>query len=169
MPNNFYIDKKNSIMLKIIFFILFVPLFAYSQNMLTVMWISKVEEATICSDVSDYELYIIKISPGYRDHSYKFTMIQIDSAGGETILSQPEINVELIVHRADFKMPDGKYEWDYTTEVKSNDIWTDKYIEIGNCSNQKLLTCLLRVKKTEKYKIKVNYGEKEDTEFLIGG
>jgi hypothetical protein len=42
-------------------------------------------------------------------------------------------------------------------------------IEIGDCSDQKHLTCLIRVKKSEKYKVKVNYGNKEDTEFLIGG
>ena len=156
-------------MLKIIFFLFFLPLFGYSQNMLTVMWISKVEEATLCSDVSEYELYTIKISPGYRDRNFTIKLIKIDSIGNETILSQPEINVELIVHRTDYKMPDGKYEWDYKTEIKSNDIWTDEYIEIGDCSNSKHLKGLLRLKKSEKYKIKVNYGNKEDTEFVIGG
>lgn len=138
--------------------------------MLTVMSISKVEETAPCSDVSDYELYIIKIRPGYRDYSYKFTMIQIDSVGRETILSRPEINVKLIVHKKSYKMPGSNYEeWDYTTEVKSNDTWTDEYLEIGDCSNQKHLTCLIRAMKNRKYKIKVDNGEKEETEFVIGG
>jgi hypothetical protein len=155
-------------MKKIILLFLFIPLFAYSQNIITHISFSKVEESCLPKNASEYELYKINISPGYHDHSYKFIMIRIDTAGNETILSQPEINVELIVYKTDYKMPDGTYEWDYKTEVKSNDIWTDKYIEIGDCSDQKHLTCLLRVKKTEKYKIKVNYGNKENTEFLIG-
>ncbi|MCX6164114.1 MAG: hypothetical protein NTU73_04520 [Ignavibacteriae bacterium] len=156
-------------MAKFILLFFFLPLFGYSQNMLTVMWISKVDEATLCSDVSEYELYTIKISPGYRDHTYKFKLIQIDSKDKETILSEPEIGVKLNIYKKDYEMYGGKIEWDYTTEVKSNDIWTDEYIEIGDCSNSKHLTCLLRVKKTEKYKVKINYGNKEDTEFLIGG
>jgi hypothetical protein len=137
--------------------------------MLTVMWISKVDETTICSDVSEYELYTIQISPGYRDHNFKIKMIQIDSTGKETILSNPEIHVELIVHKKSYKMPGSSYEeWDYTTEVKSNDIWTDEYIEIGDCSNTKTIACLIRVKKSERYKIKTYTGEEEYAEFQIG-
>jgi hypothetical protein len=156
-------------MKKIIFLFLFIPIFAFGQNVVTIMSISKVEESIICSDVSDYELYTIKISPGYQDRNYTIKMICVNSIGKETILSQPEINVELIIHKKNYKMPDGKFEWDYETEVESNDIWTDEYIEIGDCSNQKHLTCLIRVKKSEKYKVKVFVGEKEYSEFEIGG
>jgi len=156
-------------MKKIVFLFLLIPIFAFGQNVVTIISISKVEESIICSDVSDYELYTIKISPGYQDRNYTIKMIKIDSIGNETILSKPEINVELIIHKKDYKMPDGKYEWDYETEVKSNDKWTDQYIEIGDCSNQKHIMCLLRVKKTEKYKVKVFIGEKENSEFAIGG
>jgi hypothetical protein len=95
-------------------------------------------------------------------------MIKVDSAGIEEVLSQPEINAELIVHRVEYRMSDGKYEWDYMTEVKSNDIWTDEYIEIGDCSNSKTIDCLIRVKKTERYKIKTYTGEQEYAEFQIG-
>jgi|WetSurMetagenome_2_1015567.scaffolds.fasta_scaffold188256_1 hypothetical protein len=156
-------------MIRTILFLLFLPLFSYSQNIVTHISISKVEESVNPEDVSEYELYSLKISPGYHDHYYKFTLIQIDSANNQIILSQPKINVNLTVYRNDYKRSDGKVMWDYKTEVKSNDIWTDEYIEIGNCSFTKHLTCLLRVKKSEKYKVKVFVGEKEYyTEFEIG-
>jgi hypothetical protein len=148
-------------MAKIILFFFFIPLFSYSQNIVTHISISKVEESVNPEDISDYELYTIKISPGYQDRNFTIKLIKIDRVDNETILSQPEINVELIIHKKNYKMSDGKFEWDYETEVKSNDTWTDEYIEIGNCSNQKHLTCLIRVKKSEKYKVKVFVGEKE--------
>jgi hypothetical protein len=157
-------------MIRTILFLFFIPIFSYSQNIVTYISISKVEESVNPEDASEYEIYSLKISPGYHDHYYKFVLTQIDSSDVPTILSEPIINVDLIVHRNDYKRPDGKVMWDYKTEVKSNDIFSDEYIEIGNCSFTNHLTCLLRVKKTEKYKVKVYVGEKEYyTEFLIGG
>jgi hypothetical protein len=156
-------------MIRTILFLLFIPIFSYSQNIVTYISISKVEESVNPEDASEYELYKIKISPGYKDHYYKFVLTQIDSSDVPTILSEPKINVDLIVHRNDYKRPDGKVMWDYKTEVKSNDIWTDEYIEVGNCAFSEDLVCLLRVKINEKYKVKVYVGEKEYTEFSIGG
>jgi hypothetical protein len=155
-------------MIKILLLILFIPLFGYSQNVITIMSLDKVEEMLNPADISEYELYMLKIFPGYKDNSYKIEMIKIDSAGSETVLSGPEINVTLIVFRTEYRMSDGKYEWDYKTEVKSNDIWTDEYIEIGDCSGAKHLNCLLRVKKTEKYIIKTYRNNKEYEKFRIG-
>jgi hypothetical protein len=155
-------------MIKIILIILFIPLFGYSQNVVTIMSLDKVELIVNPSDSAENEIYDLKISPGYKDRSYKINLIRIDSIEGEITLSRPEINVELIVHRTDYRMPDGKYEWDYMTEVKSNDVWLDDYIEIGDCSGTKHLDCFLRVRKSEKYKIKIYHGSKDPWEFLIG-
>jgi hypothetical protein len=155
-------------MYRLILLFLFIPLFCYSQNTVTIMSLDKVRENSNQSDVSDYELHILKIWPGYEDRSFKIKMIKVDSAGKEEVLSQPEIKADLIVHRVEYRMPDGKYEWDFITEVKSNDTWTDEYIEIGDCSNSKSINCLIRVKKTEIYKIITYAGEQEYAEFQIG-
>lgn len=155
-------------MYRLILLFLFIPLFGYPQNIITIMNLNKIDETLNPADVSEYELYNLKISPGYKDDSYIIEMIYIDSTGKEVMLSRPEINVNLIIHRTEYRMPGGKYEWDYKTEVKSNDTWTDEYIEIGDCSNKKYLDCTLRVKKTGKYKIKIYHGEKDPWEFHIG-
>jgi hypothetical protein len=169
MLNPVFKNKQIPFMKKILLIFLFTPLFCYSQNVITIISLEKVVETVNTADVSEYELYNLKISPGYRDRSFTIEMIIIDSTGKEVMLSRPEINVNLIIHRTEYRMSDGKYEWDYMTEVKSNDIWTDEYIEIGDCSKSKHLDCLLRVKKTEKYKIKVYHGSKDPWVFEIGG
>ena len=156
-------------MLKLLFYFFLLPIFCYPQNIITFMSLDKVEETLNPAEISEYELYSLKISPGYRDRNYIVEMIKIDSAGKEVVLSRPEINVDLIIHRTEYRMSDGKYEWDYMTEVKSNDVWLDEYIEIGDSSCTKHIDCLLRVKKTKKYKIKAYHGEKDPWEFLIGG
>ncbi|MFA5404885.1 MAG: hypothetical protein WC358_08125 [Ignavibacteria bacterium] len=150
----------------ILLFLLCFPLSGYSQNVITDISISKVEESITCSDVPEYELYKIEISPGYSDHTYKF-ILMIPGKTHTKVLSQPEINVDLTVYKKNYKMPDGEEEWDYETEVKSNDVWFDEYIEIGNCSNSKYITCLLQLKKKERYKILVYNNDKYLAEFKI--
>lgn len=139
-------------------------MFCYGQNVITHAYI---EKNTAKENLSPYDIFYLKISPGYKDREFKIEVIQIDSDGKENILAQPEINVDLIIYKKNHRMPDGKEEWDYETEVKSNDIWTDEYIEIGDCSNSKYITCTLRLKNTEKYKIRVYHKEEKYYEFLI--
>ena len=146
-------------MIKILLFVILTPLFVYSQNIITTAYITK--DSTLTADISDYDIYTLKIRPGYHDHGYKFELIKNDSSGKEIVLSEPEINVNLIVHKKNIRMgKSDKVEWDYETEVKSNDIWTDEYIEIGDCSNTKYLTILFRVKRNENHRIKVYHNEK---------
>lgn len=142
-------------MLKILLFVILTPIIGYCQNIITTISFER-EANTVISETSEYELYELKISPGYRDNNFKIELIGYDKFGSEIILSRPEIEVKLIVHKKEYKITgSNKYEWDYETEVKSNDIWTDDYIEIGDCSGTKSLLCHLRIKKNESYKINV--------------
>lgn len=157
-------------MYRIFFLLLFIPLLGYSQNIITFVSITKIERTCIAKNETEYDIYRIKISPGYRDHFYKFILIRLDSADVQTVLSQPEIRVDLIVHRNDYKRRDEKVMWDYKTEVKSNETFSDEYFEISDCSFSKDLICLLRVKGTEKFKVKVFIEDREYyKEFEIGG
>ena len=147
-------------MFKILLFVFLTPLFGYCQKIITTVGIYREIDTSMFTE-SEYINYRLNISPGYHDRKFKLELIKTDSLKNETILSQPEINVNLIVHKKNHKIPGtNKEEWDYSTEVKSNDFWTDDYIEIGDCSGTKYLLCRLRLKKIEKYKIKVYNSEK---------
>lgn len=140
-------------------------MFCYGQNM--IMYAS-IEKNTAKDNLSPYDLYFLKIRPGYRDHSYKIEVIQMDSEGKEILLAKPEINVRLIIHKKDYKMPGSdKVEWDYETEVKSNDTYTGEILSIGDCSGKRDLSCSLRLKSGEKYTVRVYYNEKHYFEFRI--
>lgn len=155
-------------MIRLILLFLFIPVLCSAQNMITTMSLSKVIDSTYSKDGMEYDLYTLKIYPGYKDRNFIIELTQKDSSGKEVILSRPQIKAELIIHRADYKMPDGKYEWDYSTEVKSNNTWKDEHIEIGDCSNMKYVKCFIRVKNSEKYKIITYNDDEKYGEFLIG-
>lgn len=127
----------------------------------------KVIETKVSDLNSDYELYKLDISPGYRDHSFIIELIYIDKDSNKIILCNPKINVELIVHRTDYKRPDGKVMWDYKTEVESNDTLTNDYLEISNCSYKEHLTCLVKVKSNEKYLLRIYYSTEHYYEYQI--
>jgi hypothetical protein len=144
-------------MIRIFILIFFIPLFGYSQNIFTHISIARIEKTCLPKNENEYEFYKIEISPGYRDHSYKIELLSIDSTGNEVVLCNPEIKVKLIVHRNDYKRSDGRVMWDYKTEVESNDALTNDYLEIPNCSNERHLTCRLKVKSNEKYSLRIYY------------
>ena len=126
----------------------------YCQNIITFADISEVNNT---ADTSEFRIFNVGISPGYKDSGYR---IDVEDKNGKLLYSS-EIGVKLIVHKKNFKLPgSNKEEWDYETEVKSNDIWTDEYMEIGDCSNSKYLSCLLRLKKNERYRILIIDGGK---------
>jgi hypothetical protein len=117
----------------------------------------------------DFDIYKIRISPGYQDHSYKIKIIQTDSTGKDTILDEPEINVKLNIHKKNFKFENSeKVLFNYETEIKSNDAFKDEYIEVGDCSNSRYLNYFIRLNKTLKYKIQVYHKESNKFEYLIG-
>ena len=151
-------------MKKLILMFIFFPMFCFGQNIITHAYI---EKNTAKDNLSPYDIFYLKISPGYKDRGYKIEVVQIDNSGKEIILSKPEISVDLIVYKKIYRMPDGKEEWDYETVVKSNDILTDEYLDIGDCSNSKLITCTLRLKNTERYKIRIYQKVEKYFEFLI--
>jgi hypothetical protein len=156
-------------MIKLLFFFFLLPLFCYPQNIITFASISKAVEETKAADDSEFEFYKIRISPGYQDHSYKIKIIQTDGAGKDTILDESVINVKLIIHRKNFKPENSdKIMWDYETEIKSNDVLKNEYVEVGDCSDSKNLNCFIRLNKTLKYKIHVYHKENSKFEFLIG-
>lgn len=151
-------------MKKLIIILILFPMFCFGQNVITHAYI---EKNTSKDNLSPYDIFYLKISPGYKDQGYKIEVVQIDNSGKEIILTKPEISVDLLVYKKNYRMPDGKEEWDYETVVKSNDIWTDEYLDIGDCSNSKLITCTLRLRNTEKYKIRIYQKEEINFEFLI--
>ena len=152
--------NQNTFMLKILLFVFLTPLFGYCQNIITTVGIYREIDTSMFTE-SEYINYSLKISPGYHDRLFKLELIKKDSLKNETILSQPEINVNLIVHKKEYKITgSNKYEWDYSTEVKSNDTYTDEYLTVPDCSNTRNLNCLLRLKKIENYKIKIYNSEK---------
>jgi hypothetical protein len=140
-------------MIKVLLIILLFPALLMSQNVVSHVTIEK--DKTITPEF-EYKIYYLKIFPGYKDKNYKFELMKQDSVWKEIIYSNPEINVELIVHKKDYPVPGTTYvEWDYSTEIKSNDIWTDSMIEIGDCSNSKSLNCLIRLPNKVTYYINI--------------
>ena len=139
-----------------------LPLAGFSQNIIPHIHISENIES---SDTNTYKQFKIKFSPGYQDHGFKIEILNQDS----TFVTQAEINFKLIIHKKNFKLDDSKKEyWDYETEIKSNDIWNDNIIEVGDCSNNKYLFVLIRLKLPEKYIIKTYHTEYRLYEYLHG-
>jgi hypothetical protein len=155
-------------MKKLLFLFLLIPLFSYSQNIVRIPWMEKENDTAITSRISPgFELFKLIINPCYKDRYYKITLESLDSLNKETVLSQAEISFKLIVYRKDYKMPDGKYEWDYEATIKSNETWKDDYLEIGDCSDTKHLICYFRTKVNEKYSVKLYSDETQYCEFGI--
>lgn len=131
---------------------LFVLIFSgssYCQNIITFADISEVNNT---ADSSGYRMYKVAISPGYKDSGYR---IDVEDYNGK-ILYSSEIGVKLIVHKKNYKMPDSnKVEWDYETEIKSNDIINDGTLELSDCSNKRHLVCTLRLENAVGYKIRL--------------
>jgi len=150
-------------MLTILFLFLLIPLLGYSQNLIPHADLLEVTETNVNQEFSGYKLYEVRISPGYKDHGYKLEVINPDS----TVFNVVEVNVKLIIHSKDYNAFDSQKKlMNYETEIKSNDILADEVFEIGDCSKTKYLTCLIRLKKSGNYKIRVWHKEYEKFEFL---
>ncbi|MDD5361934.1 MAG: hypothetical protein PHN88_07355 [Ignavibacteria bacterium] len=148
-------------MLKLILLFLFFPLSAFCQNIIPHASIT--EESDYLTS-SDYRLFKATISPGYKDHGYRIDILEPDGK----IYYSAEIGVNLIVHKKNYKMPDSnKEEWDYETEIKSNDIINDDTINVADCSNTRHLSVYIRLNKSTKYKIKIYHTEYSLFEHLL--
>lgn len=150
-------------MFKLLIFFLLIPLLGYGQNLIPHADLQEVTETNAHQEFSDYKLYELRISAGYKDNGYKLEVINPDS----TIFASVEVNVKLIIHSKDYNAHESKKKlMNYETEIKSNNRLADEVFEIGDCSKTKYLTCLIRLKKTENYRIIVWHKEYERFEFL---
>ncbi len=131
---------------------LFFPAFGFGQNIITYITFEKIPNFV---ETPGYESYKIEVSPGYEDHAFKFELVRTDTPGTETSHITPLIKVEMKIYRNNHRMPDGKEEWDYETEIISNDTYSDENFDIGKCTDSKHLVCLVSVKEGAKYKVRV--------------
>ena len=131
---------------------LFFPALGFGQNIITHITFEKIPNFI---ETPGYESYQIEVRPGYKDHAFKFELVRTDTLGTETSHSTPLIKLEMKVHKKNHKMPDGKEEWDYETEIISNDAYSDTNFDIGKCSDSKHLVCLVSVMEGAKYKVRV--------------
>lgn len=145
-------------------FLLFLPVLCFGQNIITHVQLRHVPEK---ADLLPGDFYVMEISPGYKDREFRIEILQKDNAGTEQLSDSVNIKTELTIYRSDHKMPDGKYEWDFETWIKSNETYSDEMISIGDCAGQRKLTCSLRLKSEEKYIIRVRYGNALYIEFII--
>lgn len=150
-------------MKRLIFIILFLPALCFGQNILTHAHLTYVPEK---ADLLPGDFYTLEISPGYQDRNFRIEILQKDSTGKELILKSVEIRTQLTIYRKDHKMPDGKYEWDYETWIKSNESYSDEMISIGDCAGQRKLTGSLRLK-SEKYTVRIHHSSQHYIEFTI--
>ena len=151
-------------MKKLLFFLLLIPGFCFGQNMVTMMYMRYVPEKM---DLLPGDYYILEISPGYKDKDFRIEILQKDEKGIEKIIKDVTVKTELTIHKTDFKMPDGKYEWDYITSIKSNETYSDEMLQIGDCTGMKRLSCGIRLKSDEKYSVRIHNNESNFTEFAI--
>ncbi|MGV8016667.1 MAG: hypothetical protein AB2L26_00580 [Ignavibacteria bacterium] len=131
---------------------LFFPALGFGQNVITHITFEKIPNSI---ETPGYESYKIEVRPGYKDYIFKFELVRTDTPGTETTHSTPEIKLEMKVHKKNDRMPDGKEEWDYETEIITNDTYSDENFDIGKCADSKHLVCLVSVKEGVKYKVRV--------------
>jgi len=148
----------------IILFLLFIPVLCFGQNIITHVSLKFVPEK---ADLLTGDFYVMEISPGYKDRDFQISISQKDSLGTEEILDSVNINTVLTIYRKDYKMPDGKYEWDFETWIKSNETYTGDIISIGDCSNQRKLSASLRLSNSKQYLIRIKYNDRHYIQFKI--
>ena len=136
-------------MFRILILLLIIPLFGYSQSLDSRAFIQKVSEHP------GYVHYTMKIFPGKFDKSFKVELSQIDSLDNETILSEPMINIKTTVYKKGYKMDSGKVFESLYISITENDKWSDEYIVIRDCSESTYLAGLIKLKKSEIYKLKI--------------
>jgi len=133
----------------------------YCQNIITFADISEVNNT---ADTSEFRIFNVGISPGYKDSGYR---IDVEDKNGKLLYSS-EIGVKLIVHKKNFRLPgSNKEEWDYETEIKSNDIISDGTLELNDCTNKRHLNCTLRILCINGYKIILYHKEYGSYEHLL--
>jgi hypothetical protein len=122
---------------------------AYSQNIIT---FANISEEYNTADSSGFRIFKVTVSPGYKDNGYR---IDVENKKGKVLYSN-EVSLKLIVHKKNFKLPySNKEEWDYETEIKSNDIINDGTLELSDCSGKRNLTCIVWVENISGNKIRL--------------
>jgi len=148
----------------LITFLLFLPVLSFGQNIITFVSLKYVPEK---ADLLPGDFYVLEISPGYQDRDFQISVTQKENTVTENIKDSVNIITVLTIHRKDYKMPDGKYEWDYETWIKSNETYTGGIISIGDCSGQRKLSASLRLNYLENYIVRVHYNDRHYIQFLI--
>lgn len=142
-------------MKKILVLILFLPIICYCQNTVRIPTMTKVNEADTLNLNYGYDLFKLEIVPCYIDNYYRITIGCLDSLNKEEVLAQSEVNFQLHVNKKEYKMPDGKFEWDYEATILSNDIIKNDYFTIPDCSRERILNCFIRVLENKRYSVKL--------------
>jgi hypothetical protein len=133
----------------ILLILLTMPVLSFSQVTESKAFIQ------VQSDYPDYIHYTMKIFPSQKDKLFRTELIQLNSAGKEDTLSTTTIKVSSVLYNKGHQMESGKVYLSYYVEIKENDRWGDKHIEIKDCSGGTFLEGSLKLKRNGIYVLRI--------------